>query len=797
MDYMASESRYTPQKEKEWEPTVQFLPAADNAKFEKRKRPNKIGAVIGGVVLILVISLMVGLLVWHFRFRDEKFVKRLYSGSMRLTDQVFENAYENSTTPEFKALAEIVKTQLKNLYSGNPQLKKYYVGSTIQAFSEGSVIAYYMSEFKIPEAQSGTVDTAMSNIDQQKGSRSMSVINVEDVVSSGLQRFKLHVTGTTPQQIKSPGFPNSPYPPSSFMQWELRGEANHIMKLTFDTVNLEEDCMKDFIKVYDSLVTIERRLLEELCGYYSPSYQLTFLSSRNVILVTMATDETKNFPGFRATVSQIPRGSKAAADNLFGSKGSFSSPNHPGFYPPNTECKWTIEVPSDKVVKVTFLKFYVADSGEKDGVNCKKDYVMVDGKKLCGEYRDGTLFRIGNSNKMTVEFKSDTSYCGHGFQCRVRSACPNQFKCNNQICIKSELRCDRRDDCGDFSDEVNCVCNSSFIQCKNGLCLLPLWKCDGNNDCGDNTDEIGCGCDAGKFQCNNKKCVSEKMHCDGTDDCGDGSDELDCPGSPKAICTQSSYRCKNRNCINKVNPECDGTQDCSDGSDEQNCDCGTYKSVRTRVVGGTDAERGEFPWQVSLHVKGSGHACGASLINEKWLVTAAHCVEDPYAPRFNAGPSNRSYHTPITTTFKYTNDIALMELDKPVAYTEYIRPICLPSPQHIFEVGKQVYVTGWGALREGAATVLQKAQVRIINQTVCNTLMGGDITKQMLCAGVLQGGVDACQGDSGGPLSSPEGKRMFLCGVVSWGEGCARKNKPGIYTRVTELRGWIKEHTGV
>lgn len=80
---------------------------------------------------------------------------------------------------------------------------------------------------------------------------------------SGNPHFKLHVTGTTPQQIQSPGFPNSPYPPSSFMQWELRGEANHIMKLTFETVNLEEDCMKDFIKVYDSLVTIERRLLEE------------------------------------------------------------------------------------------------------------------------------------------------------------------------------------------------------------------------------------------------------------------------------------------------------------------------------------------------------------------------------------------------------------------------------------------------------------------------------------------------------------------------------------------------------
>uniref|UniRef100_A0A3P9L5G2 Suppression of tumorigenicity 14a n=1 Tax=Oryzias latipes TaxID=8090 RepID=A0A3P9L5G2_ORYLA len=824
---------------KEMESTVHFLPAADNAKYEKKKGPNKIGAVIGVLVLALVIALMVGLLVWHFHFRKESWVKRMYSGSMRLTDQAFENSYENSSTPEFKALADMVKKQLKNLYSANPQLKKYYVGSTVQAFSEGSVIAYYLSEFKIPEAQTAAIDNAMSEIDKAK-SRSFPVINVDNVVSSAIdprlftrhfnssRRYSKHVSGTGSLQIESPGFPNSPYPPSSFMQWELRGDVNHVMKLKFEALNLEENCSNDFIKIYDSLATIERRLMGELCGYHPPSSQPTFVSSGNVILVTMATDERKNFPGFRAAVSQIPRGSKelSCGGDLVGSKGSFSSPNYPSFYPPNTHCRWTITVPQDLVVKVTFRRFYVADAGEKDSNDCLKDYVKIDDEKLCGKKPDGK-FKIGTSNTMTVEFWSDSSYVDLGFSAEFEAVkdenpCPKQFMCKNQKCIKTELRCDGRDDCGDKSDEMNCKCNSSFIACKNGFCVLPFWKCDGKDDCGDNTDEMGCGCGAGQFQCNNKKCVSEKNRCDAKDNCGDGSDELNCTGSTKTICTESSFRCKSGECINKINPECDGTQDCSDGSDEQNCNCGTFMTPRSRVVGGVDAERGEFPWQVSLHMKDVGHACGASLINEKWLVTAAHCVKD----RFDGRPSmpstweaflglktqkesskevqrrflkqviphpNYNYDT-------YDNDIALMELERPVTYSDFIKPICLPAPQHIFEVGKQVYITGWGALREGAnqaATILQKAEVRIINQTVCNTLMGGEITNQMLCAGVLQGGVDACQGDSGGPLSSKEGKRMFLAGVVSWGEGCARKNRPGIYTRVTKFLGWIKEKTGV
>ncbi|KAK5868980.1 hypothetical protein PBY51_009946 [Eleginops maclovinus] len=847
MDYMDSGTRYTPKSDKDWDTNVQFLPASDNKKLEKKKGPGKVGAVIGVVVFAAVVALMTGLLVWHFHFRKDVRNRRMYSGSMRITNQVFEDAYENSNSSEFTALAKQVTSQLKSIYSKSPQLKKYYVGSTVQAFSEGSVIAYYLSEFKVPAGQEPSVDHAMATMEklvenfQRSMSRPGNSLVVADVVSSALDerllstsfsrffKYAEHTRTNQEGQIQSPGFPNSPYPPNTFIQWQLRADSNYVIKLEFDTMNLEENCKNDFVKLYDSLVAIESRVMEEMCGYYSPSEPLTFLSSGNVMLVTMASNDKKNYPGFRAKVSQIKRGSKSTTcgGQLTGSKGTFSSPNFPNYYPPQTSCQWSITVPTGKAVKVTFKKFLLSEPGQEKVKDCRKDYVEVNGKKLCGEHPVATLTETSQTNTMSVVFSSDSSYVDRGFEATyeaidIKDPCPKQFQCKTQRCIKTELKCDGWNDCGDMSDELNCKCDAKDIKCKNGLCKPMFWKCDGVNDCGDGTDELDCGgCKSEQFTCKNDKCVSEKNRCDGRDDCGDGSDELDCSRSTDIHCTELTYKCKNNKCISKVNPECDGTTDCEDGSDEENCECGRSKFKMSRIVGGQDTEPGEYPWQVSLHIKGYGHVCGASIISQRWLVTAAHCVQDDGKTKYSQPGTWEAYlglHTqrkidsdvvkknlkriishPNYNAYTFDNDIALMELDSPVTYSDYIQPICLPSSQHNFPTASTVWITGWGATREGgfAATILQKAQVRIINPSVCNDLMAGQITSRMFCAGVLTGGVDACQGDSGGPLTSPSGSRNFLAGVVSWGDGCARRNKPGIYTTVTKFRGWIKEKTGV
>ncbi|XP_025961183.2 transmembrane protease serine 9 isoform X1 [Dromaius novaehollandiae] len=283
--------------------------------------------------------------------------------------------------------------------------------------------------------------------------------------------------------------------------------------------------------------------------------------------------------------------------------------------------------------------------------------------------------------------------------------------------------------------------------------------------------------------------------------------------TPVVPCTSLTFKCSSKVCIGKVNPECDGIVDCSNGSDERNCDCGLTTALAfNKIVGGSTAARGEWPWQVSLWLRRKEHKCGAVLIADRWLLSAAHCFDiysDPKmwvaflgTPFLNGIDGKvekifRIYKHPFYNVYSLDYDVALLELSMPVKFSSTIKPICLPDNSHIFHEEARCFITGWGSTKEGGlmSKHLQKAAVNMIGDQACKKFYPVQISSRMVCAGFPQGTVDSCSGDAGGPLACKEPSgRWFLAGITSWGYGCARPYFPGVYTKVTAVQGWIAQN---
>nr|XP_032833055.1 transmembrane protease serine 5-like [Petromyzon marinus] len=182
----------------------------------------------------------------------------------------------------------------------------------------------------------------------------------------------------------------------------------------------------------------------------------------------------------------------------------------------------------------------------------------------------------------------------------------------------------------------------------------------------------------------------------------------------------------------------------------------------------------------------------------RWTVLAGTVRQKP-----SATPS--AYVASITRHPQYDADtsdydLALMKLSSTLSVDgDSIRPVCLPEYSQSFPDGQTCWITGWGVTSESSSVVpesLQEAKVSLISTSVCNraTVYHNSVTARMVCAGFLAGKIDACQGDSGGPLVCSEGDggtTFRLVGATSWGEGCARKNQPGVYSRVSSMMEWV------
>ncbi|KAM3866129.1 vitamin K-dependent protein C [Diretmus argenteus] len=336
-------------------------------------------------------------------------------------------------------------------------------------------------------------------------------------------------------------------------------------------------------------------------------------------------------------------------------------------------------------------------------------------------------------------------------------------------------------------------------QCNSNLCA--------NGSCVDLYQAYACRCHPGyegKY-CDQfttaTNCSVNNGHCD--HECRDSED-----GLRRTCSCLPGYRLHDnaRECVPK------GTSSCGQLLIARSSYSEPIQGLLPWMLGGEVGKKGESPWQaLLLNARGMFH-CGGVLIDDNWVLTAAHCLSNSLRFKVRLGDYERfklegtEVTLPVAKVFKHPNynsrtvdnDIALLRLESPAPLSQYIVPVCLPGRKMAERVlhlnGTTTVVSGWGKDDIGSGpmkSALNVIKVPLVSHSVCAHQMTHNITDNVLCAGILGKRMDACEGDSGGPMVTLYRNTWFLIGLVSWGEGCGEEDKLGIYTKVSNYNEWI------
>lgn len=238
-------------------------------------------------------------------------------------------------------------------------------------------------------------------------------------------------------------------------------------------------------------------------------------------------------------------------------------------------------------------------------------------------------------------------------------------------------------------------------------------------------------------------------------------------------------------------------------------------SISAKIIGGEEADPQGWHWMTALVYRDQdayyGQFCGASLIDEQWVVTAAHCIEGRSADELDVVINQHDLtidsgeRIQVAAIFQHerynTNtmdsDIALLLLASPSNQVP-IEPVPARDPERLTQPFTQATVLGWGDTTPGNGEypeVLMAVDVPILPPVIGKMIYQDAFTLTMMAAGPRDGGADTCYGDSGGPLIIPNSdySDYVLAGITSWGYGCAEAGSPGVYTRVSRFTAWIDQ----
>nr|XP_045618855.1 uncharacterized protein LOC123770744 [Procambarus clarkii]XP_045618856.1 uncharacterized protein LOC123770744 [Procambarus clarkii]XP_045618857.1 uncharacterized protein LOC123770744 [Procambarus clarkii] len=431
-----------------------------------------------------------------------------------------------------------------------------------------------------------------------------------------------------------------------------------------------------------------------------------------------------------------------------------------------------------------------------------------------------------------------------------------QWKCGNGRCVGLRFLCDTVDDCQDNSDENRTMCKAPVevrlagggdagrdLQSSQGrvevrylgvwgtvcdddfgleeghvLCRMMGWERSShifkNNTFGAGTgmvwlDDVRClGYEASVADC--QHLPWGQTNCDHTEDVGLRCSNISGREEPDEYVTLSPEK--------EVLPETCGRRAVEDVPP-------TLTLESPKVVSGHTPPAGAHPWMVAINLRtksGPSQWCGGAVLTEDYVLTAAHCVFKYPASTYllKIGDYNTLEKEEEEQEFRVStvllhpefdkgpylnNDVALLKVMRKngmgIRFGRFVQPVCLVAPRWKYPPYLNCTVAGWGSLgiTEGYSKVLQSALLPIQPETTCSAdyVYGPTrLTQGMYCAGYLEGGIDTCQGDSGGPMVCYVDERYTAVGITSWGHGCARPNKPGVYTKLTRYLQWIYSSLG-